>query len=96
LQARTLRQLAGIAVGMGLRWDDALASVTTVPAAMHGLTGRGTVERGAIADVVVWSGDPLELMAAAEVVIIGGVVQPATSHQTLLLDRYRTLPAAGR
>jgi imidazolonepropionase-like amidohydrolase len=93
LQARTLRQLAGIAVGYGLTWEDGLASVTTVPAAMHGLKGRGTVEKGAIADVVVWSGDPLELMTAAEVVIIGGVVQPNVSHQTLLLDRYKTLPA---
>ncbi len=96
LQARTLRQLAGVAVGDGLSWDQALASVTTVPAAMHGLAGRGTVEKGAIADVVVWSGDPLEVMTAAEVVIIGGVVQPMTSHQTLLLDRYRTLPGAAR
>lgn len=96
LQARTLRQLAGVAVGAGLSWDQALASVTTVPAAMHGLGGRGTVEKGAIADVVVWSGDPLEVTTAAEVVIIGGVVQPVTSHQTLLLDRYRTLPGAGR
>jgi imidazolonepropionase-like amidohydrolase len=93
LQARTLRQLAGVAVGQGLPWDAALASLTTAPAAMHGLRGRGTVEKGAIADVVVWSGDPLELMTAAEVVIIGGVVQPNVSHQTLLLDRYKTLPA---
>jgi imidazolonepropionase-like amidohydrolase len=93
LQARTLRQLAGIAVGYGLPWDQALAAVTTVPAEMHGLKGRGVVEKGAIADVVVWSGDPLELSSAAEVVIIGGVVQPNVSHQTLLLDRYRTLPA---
>ena len=81
---------------MLFRSDQALASVTTVPAAMHGLAGRGTVEKGAIADVVVWSGDPLEVMTAAEVVIIGGVVQPMTSHQTLLLDRYRTLPGAAR
>jgi imidazolonepropionase-like amidohydrolase len=93
LQARTLRQLAGIAVQYGMPWEQGLAAVTTVPAEMHGLTGRGVVEKGAIADVVVWSGDPLELSSAAEVVIIGGVVQPNVSHQTRLLDRYRTLPA---
>jgi imidazolonepropionase-like amidohydrolase len=92
LQARTLRQLAGVAVVTGLSWEQALAAVTTVPAAIHGLTGRGTVEKGAIADLVVWSGDPLELSSAAEVVIIGGVVQPNVSHQTRLLERYRTLP----
>ena len=92
LQARTLRQLAGVAVTTGLTWEQALAAVTTVPAAIHGLTGRGTVEKGAIADVVVWSGDPLELSTAAEIVIIGGVVQPNVNHQTRLLERYRTLP----
>jgi imidazolonepropionase-like amidohydrolase len=93
LQTRTLRQLAGVAVGQGMTWDQALASVTMVPAAMYGLTGRGTVERGAIADLVVWSGDPLEVTSAADVVIIGGAVQSNVSHQTRLLDRYRTLPA---
>ncbi len=92
-QARTLRQLAGVAVGAGLTWEQGLAAVTTVPAAIYGLGGRGTVEKGAIADLVVWSGDPLELSSAAEVVIIGGVVQSNVNHQTRLLDRYRTLPA---
>ncbi|MBK9032547.1 MAG: amidohydrolase family protein [Myxococcales bacterium] len=92
--ARTLRQLAGVAVGNGLPWDQALAAVTTVPATIFGLAGRGTVAAGSVADVVVWSGDPLELASAAEVVIIGGVVQPTQSHQTRLLDRYRRLPPA--
>jgi imidazolonepropionase-like amidohydrolase len=91
--ARTLRQLAGNAVGHGLPWDKALAAVTTVPAQFYGLTGRGTVEKGSVADVVVWSGDPLELTTAAESVIVNGVVQSNETHQTKLLDRYRRLPA---
>ncbi|HUS32994.1 MAG TPA: amidohydrolase family protein [Kofleriaceae bacterium] len=91
--ARTLRQLAGNAVGHGLPWARALAAITTVPAQLYGLTGRGTVEKGSIADVVVWSGDPLEVSTAAETVIIGGVVQSNETHQTKLLKRYRTLPA---
>ncbi len=90
-RARTIRQLAGIGVQYGMTWDQGLASVTTVPAQIYGLTGRGTVEKGAIADLVLWSGDPLELTSAAEVVIIGGVVQSPVSHQTRLLDRYRRL-----
>jgi imidazolonepropionase-like amidohydrolase len=87
--ARTLRQLAGNAVGHGLPWDKALAAVTTVPAALYGLTGRGTIEKGSVADVVVWSGDPLELTTAAETVIINGKVQSLETHQTRLLQRYR-------
>jgi imidazolonepropionase-like amidohydrolase len=89
--ARTLRQLAGNAVARGLSWDKALASITTIPANLYGLTGRGTLERGSIADVVVWSGDPLELSSAADAVLIGGVVQSLENHQTRLLQRYRKL-----
>jgi len=59
------------------------------PAALFGVTDRGTVTRGAVADVVVWSGDPLELSSRAEVVIIGGKVQSLESHQTRLLKKYR-------
>jgi imidazolonepropionase-like amidohydrolase len=91
-QARTLRQLAGVAVGYGLSWDKALDAITAVPAQIYGLQGRGTLERGAAADLVVWSDDPLEIASRAEVVIIGGTVQSLATHQTRLLERYRTLP----
>lgn len=86
--ARVLRQLAGIAVANGLPWSDALAAITTVPARIYGVP-RGTLSKGAVADVVVWSGDPLELSSKAEVVIIGGVQQSAETHQTKLLKKYR-------
>lgn len=91
--ARTIRQLAGIAVAQGLPWPKGLAAITEVPAQIYGgAAERGTLERGKIADVVVWSGDPLELTSRAEVVIIGGAVQSLVTHQTRLLDRYKTLP----
>ena len=92
--ARTLRQLAGNAVGHGMPWDRALAGVTTVPATTFGLVGRGTLDKGSIADVVVWSGDPFETTSVAEQVIIGGAVQSLANHQTRLLERYRKLPLA--
>lgn len=86
--ARVLRQLAGIAVANGLPWADALAAITTVPAKIFGVA-RGTVTKGAVADVVVWTGDPLELSSKAETVIIGGEVQSNVTHQSRLLDKYR-------
>jgi len=90
--ARTIRQLAGIAVAQGLPWPKGLAAITEVPAQIYGgAAERGTLERGKIADVVVWSGDPLELTTRAETVIIGGVVQSLATHQTKLLDRYKVL-----
>lgn len=89
---RTLRQLAGVAVANGLPWERALAAITSVPAEIYGARDRGIVEPGAAADVVVWSGDPLELATRAEVVIINGAIQPLDTHQTRLRDRYRKLP----
>ena len=89
---RTLRHLAGIAVANGLPWDRALAAITSVPAQIFGARDRGFVEPGAIADLVVWSGDPLELTTRAETVIIGGAVQSLETHQTRLRDRYRKVP----
>jgi imidazolonepropionase-like amidohydrolase len=89
---RTIRQLAGVAVANGLSWADGLASITTVPAKIYGVD-RGTITKGRAADVVVWTGDPLELSSRAETVIINGVVQSLESHQTRLRDRYRKLPS---
>jgi imidazolonepropionase-like amidohydrolase len=89
---RWLRQNAGIAVQNGLPWDKALAALTTTPARVFGITDRGAIRPAAAADLVVWSGDPLELTSRAETVIIGGVVQPAATHQSRLLERYRKLP----
>jgi imidazolonepropionase-like amidohydrolase len=89
---RSLRQLAGVAVANGLPWAKALAAITTVPAAIYGVKDRGTIARGKAGDVVIWTGDPLELSSRAEVVIVGGVVQPSETHQTRLRDRYRTVP----
>jgi imidazolonepropionase-like amidohydrolase len=89
---RTLRHIAGVAVANGLPWDRALAAVTSVPAQVFGARDRGIVEPGAIADVVVWSGDPLEVTTRVETVIIGGAVQSLETHQTRLRDRYRKVP----
>lgn len=88
---RTLRQVAGVAVAHGLTWAQALAAVTTVPARIFGAPARGTLERGAPADVVVWSGDPFELSTRVEAVFVGGAEQSLDNHQTRLLERYRDL-----
>jgi imidazolonepropionase-like amidohydrolase len=91
--ARTIRQLAGIAVSNGLPWAQGLAAITSGPAQVFGVD-RGTLDKGKVADLVVWSGDPLELTSKADVVIIDGVVQSLENHQTRLRDRYRTVPIA--
>lgn len=90
-QTRKLRQVAGNAVREGLRWEDALLAVTERPAEAFGLAGYGRLEAAAVANVVVWSGDPFELSSRAERVYIRGVEVPKTSRQTELRDRWRRI-----
>jgi imidazolonepropionase-like amidohydrolase len=86
---RKLRQAAGIAVAHGLPWEAALAALTRNPAEIFGVADRnGSIERGRPADLVLWSGDPLEVTTLADAVFIQGVAQPLTSRQTELRDRY--------
>ncbi len=68
----------------------ALAMITSRPAQVVGLGNEiGSLAAGRRADVVIWSGDPLEGASAAEQVFIDGVQQPLVTHQTRLRDRYR-------
>ncbi|HEU4699936.1 MAG TPA: amidohydrolase family protein [Gemmatimonadales bacterium] len=91
--ARNLRFAAGEAVRNGMPWDQALAAITLAPAQAFGLgTSYGTLQPGKAADLVVWSGDPLDFASQAEHVFIGGRDVPLTNRQTELFQRYRTLP----
>jgi imidazolonepropionase-like amidohydrolase len=89
---RDLRYVAGNAVRNGMTWDDALRSVTQAPAAAFGLTDRGTLEPGKVANVVVWSNDPLDFAGHAEKVFIRGREVSLRTRETELLERYRRLP----
>jgi hypothetical protein len=87
--ARRLRQTAGIAVAHGLPFDAALAGLTANPAEIFGLGAtRGRIARGQIADLVLWTGDPLEVSTLADQVWIAGHSIEMRSRQTELRDRY--------
>jgi imidazolonepropionase-like amidohydrolase len=93
------RQYAGNLVGLtklpgatGVSWGEALAMITSRPAEAIGMGGEiGSLAPGRRADLVIWSGDPLEGASAVEQVYIDGVRQPLADHQSRLLDRYRYL-----
>jgi imidazolonepropionase-like amidohydrolase len=91
--AANLVALQRVPGAAGVSWGDALAMITSKPAQAIGMGGEiGSLAPGRRADVVIWSGDPLEGSSAAEQVFIDGVRQPLETHQTRLLDRYRYLP----
>ncbi len=86
---REARLNAGLAVANGLPYEAAIASVTSVPASIFGFADRaGSLEPGREADVVVWSGDPLETTSYPEAVFVAGREQPMTSRGLQLRDRY--------
>jgi imidazolonepropionase-like amidohydrolase len=86
---RELRYNAGNAVAVGLPWREGLAAITVNPARIFGIADRvGSLEPGKDADLVIWSGDPLDTLGRADAVFIRGQAQPMVSRQTLLRDRY--------
>lgn len=96
---RNQRQYAGNLVALsklpgaaGVSWGEAFAMISSRPAEAVGLGKEiGSLAAGRRGDVVIWTGDPLELNSAPEAVWIDGVRQPLDNHQTKLRDRYRSL-----
>lgn len=87
--ARNVTQAAGNAVAYGLPWLAALKAIMLNPAKIYGMEETlGSLAPGKAADVVVWSGDPLQLSTFADQVFIAGRKVPMVSRQTLLRDRY--------
>jgi len=100
-RAREARYNAGNAVAHGLSHARAVEALTVNAARIFGEAGSvGSIERGKTADLVVWSGDPLEPLSEATSIIIAGKMQPMTSRADELAKRYRkldeTLPPAYR
>lgn len=86
---RLATQHAGNAVANGLSYEGGLASLTRAPASILGVDDMlGSLASGKRADVVIWSGDPLEVTQVAEQVFVNGEAIDMKSRQTRLRDRY--------
>jgi imidazolonepropionase-like amidohydrolase len=86
--ARILPQLAGNAVRAGLPHAAAMRALTAAPATVFGRTDSGLIAAGMRANLVLWSGDPLELSSRPLRMWIAGEEQSLESRQTQLRDRY--------
>ena len=86
---RNLPYQAGYAVAFGLPYDEALKAITLNPAEIWGLADRlGSLDVGKTANVVVATGDPLDVRTDVKQVFIEGRQIPMTSRQIWLRDQY--------
>lgn len=89
---RNLKMDAGLAVSYGLPHAEALRAVTLTPAEVWGVSDViGSLEEGKAGDVVVWSGDPFEILTSVEHVFIDGEEISYETRQKALLEKYRSL-----
>ncbi len=88
-QVRNLPYAAGFAVAFGLPYDEAMKALTLYPAQIWGVDDQlGSLDVGKTANVVVASGDPLDVKTVVNHVFIQGRDVPLVNRQTELRDRY--------
>lgn len=91
--ARRLGQNAANAVAYGLPYEEALKAVTLYPAQIFGLDDKlGTLETGKIANLIVTTGDPLELTTDVRYLFIRGQLTSTDNKHKALYDKYRNRP----
>jgi len=87
--SRNLPYQAGFATAFGLPYDDALKAITLNAAEIWGMADKlGSLDVGKTANIVVATGDPLDMKTDVKRVFIEGREIPMTSRQTRLRDEY--------
>lgn len=90
---RNLPDEAAMAMAWGLPRERALRAITLTPAEIYGLEREiGTIERGKRADLVLWSGEPLEVSSSVVAVFVAGEERPFDDRHTRAWQRYRVRP----
>lgn len=88
---RDLPYQAATAVGFGLPQEEALKAVTINAAEIWGVSGElGSIEKGKVADLMVTTGDPLEIQTQVKHIYIAGKEVDLSNKQTRLYERYLT------
>lgn len=96
--SRNLPYEIGNAVSYGLSHDDAIKAITLNPARIFGLDKQlGTLEAGKIANLIVTTGDPLEIQTHVKYLFINGRPTSLDNRHLNLYEKWRSrpLPAPG-
>jgi imidazolonepropionase-like amidohydrolase len=87
---RNLPYHAARAVAFGLPQDEGLRAVTLNPAQILGLGDEmGSIDVGKRADLIVTTGDPLQIVTQVERAFIGGREVSLESRHTRLYEEFR-------
>lgn len=79
----------------GLKFEDALRSLTLTPAEVYGVSDKlGSLQTGRLGNLVVTDGDPFQLTTTIRYVFVEGQPRPMVSKHTQLRDKYFPRAAA--
>ena len=83
-----IRQGAGVAVANGMSYGGAIKALTSNFSEAFGISSKGVLKKGASADLIIWSSDPLEPSSIPEKVFINGVDLSLMTRSLRLQERY--------
>ena len=90
---RNLPYNAALATAYGLNMDEAIKALTINPAQIFGVADRlGSLEPGKVANVVVTTGNPLDVRSNVKHLFIRGQAIPLTDRHTKLYEQFRARP----
>jgi len=89
---RNLPMPAAMSVAHGLSEEDAIKALTINPSRILGVDDKvGSLEVGKTANVVIWTGSPIQMRSRVQTLIINGKMIPLTSFQTRLRDKFEKI-----
>ncbi len=95
--SRRLPDYAGTAVAYGLPHDEAIKAVTLNAAKIFGIADQvGTIEPGKLANLIVTTGDPLEIQTTVKYLFIKGQPTSMDNRHLDLYNQYRKRPAPAK
>ena len=90
---RDLPYNAALATAYGLDMDEAMKAITINPAQIFGVADRyGSLEPGKVANVIVTTGNPLDVRSNVKYLFIRGEQVPLTDRHTKLYEQFRARP----
>ena len=91
--ARDLPYEVGLSIAYGMDPEEALKAMTINPAKMFGVDREyGSIEVGKVANVIVTTGDPIDIRTLIKEVFVKGQRQKFDDRHTELYEKYRARP----